>query len=204
MSFRARLALVAAAAVGLAVVAASAVTFVLVRNELRDQVDATLQSRAFEIAGAVHPQTGPDGVYLDAGPRGFSVYVQEIFANGTVLRTRGEGVLPVTHRALETARGNQSEPYFSDAHVDDRRVRVLTIPAPGYVLQVADITDVDQTLHKVGIALLLIALGGMAVAPSLSIGTQSRRNDGWSCAPGPWDFGPDRMKMRSGSAENDE
>jgi hypothetical protein len=52
MSFRARLALVAAAAVGLAVVVASAVVFVVVRDQLRSQADATLQSRADEIRHA--------------------------------------------------------------------------------------------------------------------------------------------------------
>jgi len=165
------LALVAAAAVGLAVVAASAVTFVLVRNELRSQVDETLQSRAYEVAGAVHPEPGPGGgLHLDAGPGGFSVYVQEVFADGTVLRTRGEqGALPVTHRALDAARARVTEPYFSDARIDGRQVRVLTIPAPGYALQVADITDVDRTLHKVRLALFLIALGGVAVAAALGL-----------------------------------
>ena len=46
MSFRARLTLVAAAAVALAVVAASAVVYVVVRNELRSRVDNDLRSRA--------------------------------------------------------------------------------------------------------------------------------------------------------------
>jgi two-component system sensor histidine kinase MprB len=169
MSFRTRLALVAAAAVGLAVVAASAVTFVLVRNELRDQVDATLRSRAFEVARVVHPDSGPDGVYLDAGPTGFSVYVQEVLSNGDVLRTRGEGALRVTSRALDAARGRVTKPFFNDSRIGDRQVRVLTIPLDGFALQVADVTDLDQTLHKVEIALLVIALAGMAVAAALGL-----------------------------------
>ena len=43
MSFRTRLTLAAAAAVAVAVVGASAITYALVRNELRSQVDETLQ-----------------------------------------------------------------------------------------------------------------------------------------------------------------
>ena len=46
MSFRTRLTLAAAAAVAVAVVAASAITYGIVRTELRDDVDATLRSRA--------------------------------------------------------------------------------------------------------------------------------------------------------------
>ena len=45
MSFRARLTLAAAAAVAVAVVGASAITYALVRNELRSQVDDTLRSQ---------------------------------------------------------------------------------------------------------------------------------------------------------------
>ena len=49
MSFRTRLTLAAAAAVAVAVVGASAITFALVRSELRSQVDETLQSRARDL-----------------------------------------------------------------------------------------------------------------------------------------------------------
>ena len=52
MSFRARLALVAAAAVALAVVAASAVVYVVVRNQLRGTVDNALRERAAEVSHA--------------------------------------------------------------------------------------------------------------------------------------------------------
>ena len=53
MSFRARLALVAAAAVALAVVAASAVVYFVVKDELYSSVDASLRS------SMQHIQRGP-------------------------------------------------------------------------------------------------------------------------------------------------
>ena len=53
MSFRARLALVAAAAVALAVVAASAVVYFVVKDELYSSVDASLRS------SMQHIQHGP-------------------------------------------------------------------------------------------------------------------------------------------------
>ena len=49
MSFRARIAIGAAAAVALAVVLASVVVFFVVRGELRAQIDDTLEERAQEI-----------------------------------------------------------------------------------------------------------------------------------------------------------
>ena len=49
MSYRLRLVLAAAAAVAVAVVGASAITYALVRNELRSQVDDTLEERAHDL-----------------------------------------------------------------------------------------------------------------------------------------------------------
>src|SRR5207244_490174 len=63
VSFRARLTLVAAAAVALAVVAASLVVFLVVRNQLRGQVDKSLRNRANSIVAS--PE-GP-GLRIDHG-----------------------------------------------------------------------------------------------------------------------------------------
>jgi len=73
MSFKARLALVAAGAVALAVIAASAVVFLVVRNELRCDFDNGLRTRAQAIAGApLHRDVDPTGhPYLDIGGPGF-------------------------------------------------------------------------------------------------------------------------------------
>ncbi|MDX6508079.1 MAG: hypothetical protein QOG06_2723, partial [Gaiellaceae bacterium] len=55
MSFRTRLALVAAAAVGLAVVIASVVVFVVVHNELLGEVDRALATRGRDIINGPQP-----------------------------------------------------------------------------------------------------------------------------------------------------
>ena len=62
MSFRTRLALVAAAAVGIAVVAASVAIYLVVHNELLGEVDRSLTHRYQEIATG--PQLFVDGVRL--------------------------------------------------------------------------------------------------------------------------------------------
>jgi len=177
MSFRARLALVAAVAVALAVVVASAVVFVVVRGQLLGQVDSALTSRARDIAsGPLQLEVGPGGtgVYLDAG-RGplFAdvAYLQAVRADGRVFKTYGEeGSLPVGERARAAARGDMGE-YFSDATVADTDVRVLTKPlSNGYALQVArSLSEVNHTLHRITVFLFLIAAGGVLIAAALGL-----------------------------------
>jgi two-component system sensor histidine kinase MprB len=172
MSFRTRLALVAAAAVGLAVVAASAVVFVVVRDQLRSQADTTLRVRAEEIAHApLHPDTGPDGrTYLEVPGFISAVHIEVVRSNGTVLRPFGQrGSLPVTARILAAARRG-GDPFFSNAKVGDVDFRVYTLSGPGFALEVArDMGEVNRTLHRIGIFLILIVVGGIASAAALGL-----------------------------------
>ena len=172
MSFRARLALVAAAAVGLAVVVASAVVFVVVRDQLRSQADATLQSRADEIRHApIRPEIGPNGTaYLDVPPFISAVHIEVVNANGSVLRPFGQrGSLPVTKRILGAARQG-TNPFFSDAKVDGQDFRVYTLSGAGFALEVArDMGEVNRTLHRIKLFLILIAAGGIGIAAALGL-----------------------------------
>ena len=172
MSFRTRLALVAAAAVGLAIVAASVVVYVVVRGDLRAQADRTLVSRASEVSHApLRNELGPDGKeYLDVPPFFESVHVEVVRSDGSVLRQYGQrGSLPVTRRVLDAAR-HGSRPFFSDARAADRDYRVYTLSGPGYAIEIArDMSEVTRTLHRIGILLVVIALGGILVAAALGL-----------------------------------
>jgi two-component system, OmpR family, sensor histidine kinase MprB len=171
MSFRARLTLVAAAAVALAVVVASAVVFVVVRGQLLGQVDDTLRSRAQEIlSGRLPPNVERGYLNIPGPPLGSATFVQAVRSDGTVFRTRYEpGSLPVGRDALEAARGGSGQS-FSDASIAGHDVRVLTIPGNGIALQVArDTTEVNRTLHRITLFLILIAAGGIAVAAGLGL-----------------------------------
>ena len=175
MSFRTRLALVAAAAVALAVVLASVVVYVVVRNQLRSQFDNSLRDVAVEISHGAHPDHGPGGqLFIDPGPFvGTAGYIQAVTATGGVLKTfREKGSLPVTRRAVTAARG-ESDAYLSDGEIAGHSYRVFTIPGEqgtGLALQVArDLGDVNHTLHRVGILLILIALGGIGFAAGLGL-----------------------------------
>jgi two-component system sensor histidine kinase MprB len=171
MSFRARLALVAAGAVALAVVVASVVVFVVVQEQLRAEVDSTLRSRAHDILTSPLP-AHEEGGYLDipGPPLGSATFVQAVTAEGTVLKTRGErGSLPVDEGVLRAARGGGGQ-YFSEATISGRDVRVLTIPLSGVALQVArDTTEVNHTLHRITIFLIVITAGGILVAAALGL-----------------------------------
>ena len=176
LSFRTRLASVAAAAVALAIILASAVVFIVVRNELRRDFDNGLRTRAQSVASApLHREVGTNGVpYLDIGGPGFvgfAGYVQAVYADGTTLRTPDEKVpLPVNNEALDVARGTRG-PFFSNATVSGTDLRVLTFPiGPNVALQVArSEADLHHTLGRVTILLIVVTLGGMAIAAGLGL-----------------------------------
>ena len=176
MSYRTRLTLAAAAAVAVAIVIASAVTYALVRNELRGQVDETLQTRA-----ATLPRLAlfgdPDGKqFLGIPPEpygGAAVLTQLVRADGRVITPRGVSVkLPVSGRERRAAAGDIHKPYYDDATVEGTHLRVLTIPLgkEGYALQVArSLEEVDQSLSRIRRWLLAIALVGIGLAAALGL-----------------------------------
>jgi two-component system, OmpR family, sensor histidine kinase MprB len=176
MTFRTRLTLAAAAAVAVAVVGASAITYGIVRNELRAGVDATLRSRARELPPNLQVVAGPGGEqFLGLAPErfgGVAVFTQLVRSDGTVItppRTSGE--LPVSTRALAAARGELEASFYEDAHVQGTHVRVLTIPVgDGFAVQVArSLEEVDRILGPIKSWLIAIALVGIALAAGLGL-----------------------------------
>jgi two-component system sensor histidine kinase MprB len=174
MSFRARLTLVAAAAVALAVVVASAVVYVVVRNQLRGTVDNALRERAAEVSHAPVRAFRVGGqAFLAPGPGLGEApgYVQLLESDGTTVRPPDENVeLPVSDRALEVANGDGGA-FISDTHAAGVHLRVLTFPyARGFAVQIArPLTEVDHSLSRIRLFLILIAAGGIAVAAALGL-----------------------------------
>jgi two-component system, OmpR family, sensor histidine kinase MprB len=174
MSFRARLTLVTAAAVALAVLGASAAVFFVVRDQLRAPIDEALRNRAVELSH--HPLRGiggPDGGRLLEPPRfgDPSAYIQVVQADGTTLRPPLATVeLPVDQRVLDVAEGRR-DTFLTDLHVADTHLRVLTFPyAPGFSVQVArPLTEVDAALGRIKLFLVLIAGAGIAVAAAFGL-----------------------------------
>ena len=176
LSFRTRLTLVAAAAVALAVVAASFVVFLVVRNQLRGQVDNALRARAHDFD---HGLTIDHG-FLEGGPvpLGGGDYVQLVDSKGHTIRTQFEasgGSLPPNKAALDIAKGHQGSG-FGDAKIGGAQVRVYTIgpfndgQGNTYALQVArSLGEVNHTLGRITIFLILIAAGGVAIAGGIGL-----------------------------------
>ena len=162
MSFRTRLALVAAAAVGIAVVAASVTVFIVVHNELFGRG----RPRAVPAGQARSPRPDlrvEDGV--SAHPSGRRSACRAISSRPfrspgrrSSSRAPASGC-PRPRRTATAARGGQAL-YYSTRRFQGKSFRVLTIPATPYAVQIArPLTEVTRTLHRITLFLILIAAG---------------------------------------------
>jgi two-component system sensor histidine kinase MprB len=168
LSFRLRVTLLATAAVAVAVVAASAVVYVVVRHQLLGEVDSSLVSRARDFVRRPGPAFELGVVPL--GPRanlgGPPTYLQ-------VIRSDGEGALvklPGQQQAQQLA-GSGGRGFFSEGSVQGVHVRVYAVQVgDGIAVQVArPLDEVDHTLHRLGLYLLFIGLGGVGIASGLGL-----------------------------------
>ena len=175
MSYRARLTLAVALAVAVAVAATSAITYVLVRNELRGQVDDALRERVSDVRLRVvnDPVTGEP--QLDLPPERFggaAGITQLVTADGRVIGSPDATFeLPVSEQARLTAAHDRG-PFFADARVDGTHLRVYTLPVdnPGLALQIArPLEEVDAALDRIRTLLFLIAAVGIGLASGLGL-----------------------------------
>ncbi len=160
MSLRGRLLLAATVAVAVAALLACGLAFVVVRHELRGEIDDSLSRRAHTPGALVAPRLARPA-FEDLG-----MVVQVIDARGRVLRGSAiDAELPVTDEARAVAAGGRGS-LLADQDVDGTHLRVLTDPLPGKLaVQVArPLTEVDRTLRRVGFILLGVALGGAGLA----------------------------------------
>ena len=174
MSFRTRLTLASAAAVAVAVVGASAITYALVRSELRSQVDETLRERAATLRIGVDGPRGAEILRLPHQPfGGAAVVAQVVRSDGQVISApEATAEIPVTSKTLQGARGEINEPFYEDARVAGTHLRVLSLPSGegGFTLQVArSLEEVDQALSRIGRFLIAIAIVGTALAAGLGL-----------------------------------
>ena len=171
MSFRARLTLAAAAAVAVAIALASGLVYVLVREQLRGEIETTLEERASLVtSGPLSVRRGPNGSrVLETPYRGLAqgdVFVQAVDAQGTVAKPDPRQVaLPVTDEVKQAA-AEGGDPFFADAVIEGTHVLQLVVPVgDGYALQlVRPLEEVDRLLDRIRIVLILVSLGGIAAA----------------------------------------
>jgi len=189
VTLRARITLLVAVAVALAVAGITAAAYLSTRGQLLQEVDDFLLSRVgvfengeeLEIEGPdddrfeeeFGPPRRPDD---DADPgRGdrrlseFDTEVQVVLADGTVLPLAGQVVLPVSDddRDMAVSGGEAS---LRTVKVDGVDYRLATAPTPvGGVVQVArELTETEAAVSGVG--LRLFAVGGAGVALAALVG----------------------------------
>jgi two-component system sensor histidine kinase MprB len=170
MSFRARLALVAAAAVALAIVSASFVIYFIVRDELRSPIDDSLRRSAQNIQGAPPEEVLRGLFHLRAELGGAPGYPQVVKPDGQTVLLGGETTpLPVDDHDINVARGT-ARTFLRDVHVSDTHVRMITFPVGDVAVQVVrPLTEVDHSLGRIENYLILISGGGIAIAAALGL-----------------------------------
>ncbi len=157
MSFRARLTVLAAVAIAVTVAAISLVLWVVAKHQLRGQVDDALREAAAQVKFG---RRGPfDGPFRGGGA------VQFLDASGNVIRDIG---LPVDDRVRAVARG--ADGFYTDEDVEGYHLRVLTIPLQegGAAQLERPLTDTDNALHRIGLAIFLVGGSGVALAAALA------------------------------------
>jgi two-component system, OmpR family, sensor histidine kinase MprB len=166
VSLRRRIAFTAAAAVAVAVALGSVVSYLVVRETLREQIDRSLNAAPAPSAGARFTARVPPGAEPLERP---SVFAQ-IVAGDRLMSVRGQEERRLGDRdeVRAVADGRQGA-FFSDEEVDGVHVRVLTRQAgPGMAMQLArPLTEVDSALAELRLGLGLVALAGIALAAFL-------------------------------------
>jgi two-component system sensor histidine kinase MprB len=171
MSFRARVALLAAAAVAVAVVGAAVLMYVVLQQQLVVPVDAKLNE------ALVARSSGPDGGRGPFGDRGSTVsalsdvFAQIIDGSGTVVRADQNqpivelAAAPVARQVASSQRA--ADPF--DMTVNGAHVRVLAVPQRGgLAAELAyNMTDIDAVLAATRNRLVLLGLAGVLLAAGL-------------------------------------
>ena len=171
MTFRARIAVSAAAAVAITIVAASFLLYFVAREQLRAPVDEALETRAAQISlqplGVLPGQGGQE--YLAVRP-GFD-YVQLVRTDGSIrVPPRQDVEIPVDDEVLDVA-GQEGAAFWRDVTVEGTHLRVFTFAygPDAAVLVARPLTEVDESLRRIGLVLLLIAAGGIVSAAGLGL-----------------------------------
>jgi len=213
MSFRRRITIVSAAAVAVAIVLASLLTYVLTSDQLHRQVDTQLQNRARETSRLERfLSTGAASKTVDQGALGLAAvgalsgsseqaadaaasrslliaeraarnlfgrlplnpdqvrgYQQVVDARGRILVRSSQPVsLPTGTRTLALA-AHGGSPFFLDTTLHGAHLRVLAEPfGSGRAVQLAlPLGEVDSLLRRLRLILVLIVVGGIALAALL-------------------------------------
>ncbi len=178
MSLRARLTLGTIGTLAVAICAGLAVAYLVVRGELRGEIDSALQGMARPLAD-IRPSAPPikpsafqrqrfrlrTGSSKLGGPVG---YVQLVNRNGRVLRPPGERTRLPTTGARAVANGSRPA-FYRDATVDGTHVRIYTtrLGKRAAVEIARPLSEVDHALARIRLLFVFAALAAIAGAAAL-------------------------------------
>jgi two-component system sensor histidine kinase MprB len=189
VSFRQRLTLFSAAGIALVLVVGSVATYLIVRNQLRGQIDESLrnQSAAVVIRGGLM-RAGKKtllrkvrpGDSTPAAGRGLSLEVeaprpefgtapsffQVVDSRGrTVSPPVGRFSLPISQRTLAVARTGKGA-YYTDVEVRGTALRMYVKPTGSgrALLAARSLSEVENALNRLGWSLAITCLVGIAIA----------------------------------------
>jgi len=176
MPLRRRLALVSAIAVGVAVVFVSCVCYLVVRNQLRGQVDNELQAQATAVQQGDMHSLYEQVPSIPASAGGPAPYAQLVAADGTA-QSQGGIALPVDAHAMQVAQGSAGQ-YYEDIHSNGSHLRLITVSLPqqfvvhgtveSVALQLArPLNGIDHVLANLRLVLLILCAAGIALAAAL-------------------------------------
>jgi two-component system sensor histidine kinase MprB len=171
-ALRHRLTLLAAGTVGVTVVLVSIVAFLVLRSELRGQVDDALTAQYTQVATRTERfGFGPELRFPAPPARGGapSGPVQLLSSDGApLLPARSDLPVPVDGDDRAVAAGRRRV-LLRDARADGVHLRVLTVGVPGGgAIQLArSLRNVDATLARLRLVLALLCAAGMLLAALL-------------------------------------
>jgi two-component system sensor histidine kinase MprB len=186
VSFRSRISILVGVAVGIAVALASLVSYIAVSRQLEGQVTSNLQ----DAIGLLSQSAGHPPLRLYPASNGTAYYIppdelvnfqdrtgdvlQVIWQNGYVSELPGnKRFFPMSDDAQQVLKEDPGSPvprYETLTASNGATYRVVTVPTviQGLAVQVGySLTNVDDTLAFLRFALVLVALGGVALAAGL-------------------------------------
>jgi two-component system sensor histidine kinase MprB len=175
MPLRQRLGLISALAVGIAIVLAATVCYLVVRGQLLGQVDSALQNQAAMVQGDPRACSGGLPEPPPSAGGGAPIW-QVVDTDGNVLCSQGQTPLPFGGGVQTIAQGGAGQ-YSANVNVGGVPLRELVLPvrvtlgfgfAQPAALQLArPLNGVNHILAKLRLVLLLLCAGGVALAAVL-------------------------------------
>jgi two-component system sensor histidine kinase MprB len=177
MSLRARLTIGTVCTLALVICVGLVAAYLVVRGQLRAEIDDALRKRASALVSVVVqqapqplPAPGSGTIRIPTPALGAAAgYAQFVHRNGRISLATGESTLLPTNGAGAVAAGRRSA-FFRDATVAGIHVRIyVTRLDENTAVEIArPLTEVDHSLARIRLFFVLVSLAGAAAAVAIS------------------------------------